>query len=109
MLNHVRLMIDGEDGGCRRSKKTVSTAPSVSMLIWQARERALAAAMIASDSASAEAAWSQTSLLSAFVDPYASKLKSCRGVTVRGRRGQHEDVGVDGVSGQIFSSHASVQ
>ena len=46
----------------------VSVATAV---IWQARERA--AAMVTSDSISVEAAWSQTSLLGAFVNLFAFK------------------------------------
>jgi hypothetical protein len=40
MLNQDRMVVGDVDGTCRGSRKTVLTAPSVPMLIWQARTRA---------------------------------------------------------------------
>ena len=44
MLNHDRVAVGNVDDECRRSKKAVFTAPSIPMLIWQARTRASAMA-----------------------------------------------------------------
>ena len=69
MLNQDRMVAEADGGECRGSKKTVSTAPSVPMLIWHAR--AQAGAMVAGDAASEEAAWRKAQTLGGFVNPFA--------------------------------------
>ena len=70
MLSHDRMAQGGVDNKCLQSKNTVSTAPSVPMLIWQARERT--SAMMESGVTSVSAVWQRALALGDFVNPFAT-------------------------------------
>jgi hypothetical protein len=71
MLNHDRVAVGDVDDECRRSKKTVFTAPSTPMLIWQARTRA--SAMAEGRDAGSDTVWRSAQQLGGFVIPFAVK------------------------------------
>jgi hypothetical protein len=71
MLNHERMAVGDVDGECKKSKKTVSTAPSVPMMIWQARLQT--GAMVVDGTASEGVVWEKAQELEACVNPFARK------------------------------------
>lgn len=71
MLNHDRIVVGDVDGECKHSKKTVSTAPSVPMLIWQARVRA--EELVLDDTTSADVVGRAARALGTFVNPFAAQ------------------------------------
>jgi hypothetical protein len=73
MLNHDRVAVGNVDDECRRSKKAVFTAPSIPMLIWQARTRA--SAMAEGRDAGSATVWRTRSAQQSggFVNPFAVK------------------------------------
>ena len=72
MLNHERVTTDTAEGTCRLSNKTVATTPSTPMLIWHARETAVA--MLQSDESSTAAMHAAVNDCVVRVVPFAKAL-----------------------------------